>query len=235
MLCWPREEPEAKARRLLTSCSERMDDWSSEKVAEELVAMGAHAAPVLAEALGHSDALVRHFAAIVLGQLGPDAEAALPQLLAACGSDDPLLRWYAIAAIGDCGVADRRAIDELRTHVNDKDYEVRYHAIAALDKLGARDGAVGLLATVVSKASGNEKNAAILALGYLGKKSEEAVSALIAALKDDSPYIVGNAAMSLGMIGPGARDALPALRAVDQEHRCFPHDAARNAIERINK
>jgi HEAT repeat protein len=59
----------------------RDNRWSRAAFAANAAGFGAIAVPVLIELLGDSDELVRNGAAVSLGEIGPDAKAAVPALL----------------------------------------------------------------------------------------------------------------------------------------------------------
>ncbi len=56
-------------------------------------------------------------------------------------------------------------------------------------------------------------------LGQLGKKNQQAVLALMVALKDDNVHVRKMAALALGDVGPSARMAVPFLRETLEKDR----------------
>jgi HEAT repeat protein len=66
-------------------------------------------------------------------------------------------------------------------------------------------------------------------------KTDLAVRAMIAELKDKDPYARDYAARSLGNIGPGARAAIPALQALRDSDPCpMVVATAKQAIEKLS-
>ena len=63
-----------------------------------------------------------------------------------------------------------------------------------------------------------ERTAAIAFIGQVGSRAEPAVNSLIAALNGVDPYDAREAAQSLGLIGPRARQSIPALLQAVQQH-----------------
>ena len=192
------------------------------------------AVPFLKECLKHPDWQTKHIAAITLGKIGPPAREAIPDLLQALGTNDANLRWYAAAALGNIGVADQPVVEALRNAFNDNDPTVQTHARAALIKLGFdRKGIANLMDLLKSKDL-TERNAAVLALGYLGPTASESVPVLETVLSDENPSVRENAVWSLGRIGPAAQSALPALRRLLDRHEVLNEKSVREAIEQIS-
>jgi len=59
------------------------------------------------------------------------------------------------------------------------------------------------------------------------------VSVLRAALKDQDPFVRGSAADALGMIGPEAKDAVPALMAAHKDRDKYVRDLVAAALRKI--
>jgi HEAT repeat protein len=62
---------------------------------------------------------------------------------------------------------------------------------------------------------------------------DKAVTELIAALKDQDAYVRGVAALSLGSIGPEAKEAAPALLAALKDGDSGVRRSAANALRKI--
>ena len=144
----------------------------------------------------------------------------------------------------------------------DKDVRVRAGALNVLMRLGreANEAVPGLIEVLQAKADDMEiKSGVCGVLAAIGPEARPAVPALIAALKEKGPgrmivngiWAGGNempeadsvtaavslfapAAGALGRIGPGAKEAVPALlQALDNEDREI-RESARKALKRID-
>jgi hypothetical protein len=102
---------------------------------ETLRRMGQKAVPILQQALGSSDVIVRRRAAAVLGNIGEDAKEAIPQLINSLRDFDSEVRSLAAEALGDMHAEAKDAIPHLVSAVNDQDSEVRSSAINALETI----------------------------------------------------------------------------------------------------
>jgi HEAT repeat protein len=87
----------------------------------------------LAAALNDERPAVRKMAALVLGDLAPEAGDAVPSLAAALFDPDEGVRRRAAVALGQFGAAAKSAVLALRAALDDPDEGVRSFAAASLD------------------------------------------------------------------------------------------------------
>jgi HEAT repeat protein len=85
------------------------------------------------------DSLVRQNAALALGQIGPDARAAVPALGEALGDSEWAVRRQAALALGHIGVHAHPAIPALQKLSRDPDPLVRKAAQQALKQIRRRE------------------------------------------------------------------------------------------------
>jgi len=158
----------------------------------------------LRKALGRKEARIRSMAALLLGDFGEDAKAALPDLERLLEDPDEHLRQTSARSFAQLGgrsaVAARILCESLGADP------------AALDgvKLVASQGelAVPILIDMLSKGSPEAKSAACWALERIGRKAKDGVPALGKALADDVQGVRRAAAGALGAIGPDAIETL---------------------------
>ncbi len=175
---------------------------------------------------------VRHRAAATLGEMGPMAHAALPDLIAAL--QDPELASGAAAALARWGGAAAPAIPALCGCLRHGDSFVRRTAVGALGAIGP-EAAEGLTALeeLLADPEANVRAHAALALWRIGESAELAVPPLVDILVNlrSIPGVRSagsTAAEHLAIIGPPAREAVPALRdALDYPSHWIQIHAAR--------
>jgi Uri superfamily endonuclease len=146
-------------------------------------------------ALIDGDEDAREEAACALGALG---EAGVPALLALLEGEDVDVRCWAMWALAQAG--SRRAVGPLVAALNDADDEVRTCAAMALGELRAPEAAPALVAQLAAS-DGLLVRCAADALEKIG---EEAVAALVAALRHPRSQVRVWAARALGRIGSRA-------------------------------
>ncbi len=156
-----------------------------------------HGGPLALQALigglKHPDDSARAFVADVLGELGPQAAAAVKPLISALGDGDSQVRGQAAEALGKIGTRAELAVPALIELLGDEGL--------VFDHVGADP--VGQYAAQ--------------ALGQFGGVAAEAVPELVNALQNSSFSVKDAVVTSLGQIGPAAKDAVPTL--LDQPHR----------------
>lgn len=90
----------------------------------------------LIKALNHKDMTIRGEAAKALGELGPEAEAAVSSLVEYLASDDQRERRNAAVALGKIGKDSQIVISGLVSLLEDNSKSVRKEAVQALARLG---------------------------------------------------------------------------------------------------
>jgi HEAT repeat protein len=207
--------------------SEPSDDaWP---VASALGAMGAEALDALLVALAHQDAKVSEGAAIALGRLGPQAEAAIPALIAALAEREPpnepvpprgpkfgdptvapqpTVYQRALRAIG------RPATLALVERLDRGDRQTRALAVRALGFMqwGTKVAVPRLIELLKDP---DLRIEAATALGDLDSPAQKAIPSLLLGLKDPDPAFRARAAETVGRIAglSWARDAVGLLTA----------------------
>ncbi len=163
-----------------------------------------------------------------LAWLGPKAHEAIPALKKALADKRPQVRFSSAAALAFIEPAATESIPVLvdaLNHLDDRELEVS-DAPAALARFGPKArAAVPKLAELVRK--GSTDPGLVEALVQIDPDGKESVPALISALDDDDSGVVTIAAIGLGLLGPRAKVALPALaRVVTREFKEKDLDAA---------
>jgi HEAT repeat protein len=174
-------------RRPLADYVENLRQAPAAQRADVLRAMGsfgrdgAPAASAVAGALADPDAQVRGAAAWALSQIGAPGAAAVPALGRALSDSSPRVRSLAAVALEAMGPSASPALPELVRALNDP---VEYVRVPAADALGAMGPVAG---------------------GAARSLAERLL------VKGEQVMVLRSVAAALGNIGPGAREALPAL------------------------
>jgi HEAT repeat protein len=155
-----------------------------------LVAMGAGAVPALARALEDTDPNVRNKAADALFEIGPEAKAAVPALARALADTDRPERWRVASALRGIGPAATEAVPALIRALDDTDSGVFTSAAWALREIGPVDD----------------------------RYEDLLIETLRKALRSRDRRVRESAAMTLGKIGPKAKEALPELMRLAKRH-----------------
>lgn len=183
----------------------KRDDWATpEEVWAEFLARK----PEFLEALKKNDWNIRCEAALALAQMGVEAKEAVPGVASLLDQEDPSeeeLYHQAIVV----------ALSDLTPH--------EPTAVAAFAKV------------LAAPTDGNRKVrlAAVKALGGLTANAEQ-LATLAKALKDPWSAVRCEAALSLGKLGPAAKEALPALQETAKDPLGVVHEAALEAIKRVS-
>lgn len=176
-------------------------------------------------------------AAIMLGEVKIDEETIVAALIDLLASENSRTRCEAIVSLGKVGNADSRVIEKLFASLNDPENIVRYNAVKALGRLGATNQriTVAMVKLLVDKEEhlGVRNNAAEF-LGLVEDPDVHVISALIAALADESTTVRFKAQESLVQLGSKAAVVLALkerLRGDDAYTRCL----SAHALIRLGK
>jgi HEAT repeat protein len=161
-----------------------------------------------AERLGSRDPVVQ---ADTPEKLEAGKAAAVRVLIHILSWPDASIRWKAAEILSRIGPEAHGAALALVGKLDDPDPFVRKVAAEALGKI--KDARPEVLTAMVAKLSTDERDLVIGPLSRFGAAAEPATRALIAIVKNDSlgDRTRWEAIQTLGEIGPGARDAIPAL------------------------
>jgi HEAT repeat protein len=175
----------------------------------------------LIDALLDDDVDVRTSAATEIAGVPGATARAVPALALNLDDGDCRVRFATAKTLGLLG--DRRAVSALLPRLNDPDGDVRTATAEALVGLGDRSAVPDLMAALAIR----EDHELIHALGRIG--GEAAIFTLIGMLGPDS-YLDRPAVLALGLMGPEAAPAVPAL--VRRLRQDAGLDAYYNAVAR---
>jgi HEAT repeat protein len=154
-------------------------------------------------------------AADLLAWLGPKARDAVPALRPALADNRMQVRFSGAVALAHIqpGAAEPiPVLIEALSHLDDRDLDVA-NVPDALAQLGpAAQAALPKLVALVKK--GTQWSDVLEALVRIDPGGQQSAPVLILALLNEDPEIVSTAARCLGLLGPRAREAVPALTAV---------------------
>ena len=176
-----------------------------------------------------------------LAWLGPKAREAVPSLRAALTDKQLQVRIYAAGALAHIEPSATDSIPvliEALKHPDDRDLDIGA-VPGALARIGPR--AKAALPTLIRLVKNGSDDADLLkALVQIDPEGIECVPALIEALKREDYEYVDVAANCLGLLGPRAKDAVPALaKAVTRNfnegfyNTLYPQASAAKALRRI--
>lgn len=228
-----RFDPEG--REALPALADLIENFASSTfVAEEtipaLASLGAPGIDPLLKLLTAKDNPSGRTAAAVraLGEFPAEATRIVPELVKALKGPDKL-QIAAARSLGRLGPAGAPATEALTAIVKKGEARTAPVAAESLAELGDR-GARSLLALV---AEDEEKIWSAANTGLLRVRSPLAVPALVAGLRDERNPVRQAAALTLGQIGPAARDAVTPLVAILRDPRSDIREAAAAALARI--
>jgi HEAT repeat protein len=173
----------------------------------------------------------RAWAASRLGQIGPDARAAVGPLVASLKDSDPAVRKNAAEALESIGSLAQSQLPALIALLNDPDKDVQIAAIRAIKTMGAEaEEAVPALCKALKHPEESVRKKVVNTLANLGPAARAAVPDLAQALKDKSPGVRVEAAVALGKMGT---DAAPARKELGEAIRDSQPEVTLNALSAI--
>ena len=237
------EEPVYKGKTL-SYWMELLESQDQRKKVEAIMAVGMigqkawKAEPALIKALKDQDEDVKWLAAQHIGAIDPgeDAVRALIDILEN-QQEVPRARASAAYSLGRVRADVRAAIPALSEALSSEDALLRVNAAASLIKIDSSYSKESLKVFLdgLKDSQSTVRNAAIRALGRMGKDAKEAVPELAKALKDEDKWCRLAAAGTLESLGQDAKDAVPALfEALKDDDELFRR-AARRALDKIQR
>ena len=158
---------------------------------------------------------VRVQAARELSAQGPLAAPAVPALAERLSDESPLVRAYAAHALGRIGPAASPTFPQLAKLVTDADPQVRREAVKALRSLKVE--AALLMPAMVKVLESSSSAEVVPAMSAIAEVGKDAVPPLVVALDHEEARYW--ASQILGMIGPDAADAAPAVAKILNDPR----------------
>jgi HEAT repeat protein len=140
-----------------------------------------------------------------LGQIGPEAKAAVPVLIKATKRVWWDTRIYAVRALGRTGIGTKDVTDALAAALKDRNMEVRAEAALALTRLDRRSAPIAVMVEVI------ERRPSLLSLladtlGEFGADAKPAVPVLLRLLRDEDRNDYLAAARLLRKLDPKAAE-----------------------------
>lgn len=185
----------------------------------------------LLRALEDDAANLRLMALQVLESRGPQAQPALAAIQARLTDTSPFVRWVAVRTLGRFqGINNPAVIDGIAGRLVDDDLSVRIAAAVALEGHGAAAlGAEEQLRKVVNSGDAEFREAALRALGRVGKNGKANVPVMARELSHTDVRVRRAAALAIGAFGADvalAKDQLlAALEDEDAEVRRYASEA----------
>jgi HEAT repeat protein len=176
-------------------------------------------------------------AAKMLGEIGPDASAAVPRLIKMLHSRNKDSRVMAAQALSHMGPAAASAVPALIGLLDDEETSVRQHAAGALAHLGPAAGAAAIpLGWLVGDPNARVRSSASYAMQELGYAVRDAVPTLVKLLDHDDADVRKRAATAIGHIGPFAESARGRLEALanDPAEDAAVRKGARGALHALS-
>lgn len=163
-----------------------------------------------------TDAGVRAIAAGALGAVGPEAADAMEVLVAALGDSDAMVVSTAASALSSLGPLAASAEEALRRALKHEDGNVRHAVLLALGRIGPPSAETrAAFRAALDDPSPAPRGQAVASVGLQGAEDATAVPALVRLLaRPDSEGMRYTILYSLARIGPAAKEAAPAVRAV---------------------
>jgi HEAT repeat protein len=204
------------------------------RIMEILGHCGRPAVGTLIRGITDPDITVRWMAMGALGTIGPEARAAvgpLAEALADLGGSEPPPAATAAWALGEIGPAAKSALPALEVALVNPNHNVRCRAARAIWQItGEGERLVPALIEIVNL---GYYNSAGLAGDTLVRIGSEAVPKLCEALKSKEWDARYHAAEVLGLMGPRAAAAVPALQAALQDERELVRSIAASALRKV--
>lgn len=202
---------------------------------------------VLGQALSTTNGELKKEILWAFGHIGPAANSVQPLISNELNNADMFVRLNAAFAIWTVAHETNAALQVFLVALNDSNPYVLGTAINYLTRIGPVAGpAVPQLLKAIQHDHVPVQWEAVRALGWIGDNSPEVISALAAVLKSEPKdynevVLQELSASALGRLGPGAREAVPALIATVKRGRVSasaqesPYDLMSEALRALGK
>lgn len=228
--------PDAAPALVETVCAQDTDETARKNAVAALRRIGGPATAALVARLHDLNPFVRAAAAKGLELLDDGAETAVPDLLHALHDDAAGVRAEAALALGFFSRRADASAPALAAALADPDPAVGAKAAEALGYLGPRAKAAVPELTRLARDRGaapNMRYHAAQALVKIGDGFDAAVPVLTDALGEADRRVGAEAAESLGLIGPAAAPAVPALLVHTWDYNLNDYNKAKAAVGEI--
>jgi HEAT repeat protein len=174
----------------------------------------------------------------ILGKIGPDAAEAVPGLLKHVDDPNPAIRADIFITLGHIGPAAKAATEAATKALQDSEEVVQSSAVYALGSIEP-DGAACVDQITKLMESGNPRFATVCAWALVRIDPENsgniqrAIPLLIDATNHEQAFVRVEAATTLGMIGPAAKEAIEPLEKLADDPDPDVREAAAEAIKMI--
>jgi HEAT repeat protein len=201
-----------------------------------LASLGEKAVPRLIEVLKVPEARAR--AAGVIARIGPVAAPTVPGLIDALGDENPRTRSEILLALAAIGPDAKEAVPAITKALADPEPKVGYAACFALGSIGP--DAIAAKADLQKNLAAEDQFLAMTsawALAQIDAGCDEtcksSVPVLIKALDEPDADTRVHAARALGKLGPRAKDAVEALKELQEDENEQIREATAAAIKAI--
>lgn len=195
--------------------------------------IGKPAVPGLLRLMKSNDPVLRGWAMNDLGEIGPEAAAAVTALTRGLDDSMTILRVIAADSLVKIDPAQiERALPRLREGLGERDFVGSpSRAAEALSRIGA--AAVPLLLDVLKTGRSSARSDAAEALGNISPVPVAAIPALVKALQDPDWHVRFGTVNGVKGFGPAAVPAVPALVTIMKDGDVDIRAATARAIQRI--
>lgn len=212
------------------------DEETMRYAVDAVARLGSVMVPQLIDALRFES--LRPRVVFLLGEIGPDAKAAVEALVELIKSPDRRTREETLLALAKIGPAASSAVPALTKALYQPEGTSRYGAAYALGRIGPP--AESAIQALLSATRNSDDTLALLsawALTQIAPKCEECaeqtVPVLIGGLEHPNAKHRRESAVALGSLGPLARAAVPALEQATDDANLGVRTAAAEALETI--
>jgi HEAT repeat protein len=221
---------------LFAEAYEEASDEARADMLDAAASLGGKVVPRLLVGLDNPD--TRRQTIEILGKIGPAAAEAVPELLKHVDDDDPAVRADIFITLGHIGPAAKAATDAATKALQDSEEEVQSSAAYALGNIDPDASACVDEITQLME-SDNPRFTTVCAWALVRIDPENAdnirraIPLLIQATGHEQAFVRVEAASTLGMIGPAAKEAIAPLQNLADDPDPDVRSAAAEAIEMI--